>query len=256
LRREEQAADPQILHFVAVFEYMTGIRPRPDQLEKLIFALQKIRDGDISGGSALIQQLMSSGKTKILTPFICYVISRSKDLFLIIVSHYSQISAVELELGFILPNNIGRKCDVLSLPFADIGNAGQLAIVSDRVEIALLNRDRVLITESRTLLTLRMKSRQPSSKANHSGNDRKCYGILAQILSTLKENGVSLMDEMHKTLDPKKASIIQSRESSESIKDEHADFLGNGKFADIVKNDTQNEQTAGQITQLIEKDCK
>jgi hypothetical protein len=147
LRRGDQAADPQIQHFVAVFEYMIGIRPRPGQLEKLIFAIQKICAGDISGGSALIRHLMGR-ENKSSHPIHMLWISMRKDLFPLMVFYSSQMSAVELELGSILLNDIGLKFVVLSIPFADMRNTRQLAIFSDRVEMALLNREQVLATES------------------------------------------------------------------------------------------------------------
>jgi hypothetical protein len=40
----DQSIDPRIRRFVAVFEYMTIIRPRSDQLKNFIFMIQRIID--------------------------------------------------------------------------------------------------------------------------------------------------------------------------------------------------------------------
>jgi hypothetical protein len=90
---------------------------------------------------------------------------------------------VELELSSILSNDIGFEFDILSLPFADMENVRQLAILLDRVQMVLLNSDRILGTESGTLPALYTKFRQLSSKGMNgmlSYHDRKCCEILAR----------------------------------------------------------------------------
>jgi hypothetical protein len=192
-----------------LFEYMTGIRPREDQIEKMASIVNAlVRGGDQHG--ALIQQIMGSGKTKVLLPFLIALLLNGQDNFPMIVSHISQLPAVMMELPAIL-GRIGIRLDLIDVDYSQFFNPEMIRALRQQLETAFAERNSVPVIASHTLLALRTAfrtlSEQTGSKESATTND--LYVEFNELFSFMEQKGIALMDEVHITLNPKESFIIQ-----------------------------------------------
>jgi hypothetical protein len=137
---------------MSLFEYMTGLRPREDQFEKIKFIIDKVSDPKCDYG-ALIQQIMGSGKTKVLLPFIVTLLLNRSDNPSVVVSHVSQLPAIMLELPKIL-SGVGIRVDEINIDFSQFSNPLELRQFRKLLANAFARRDRVPVLASYILLAL------------------------------------------------------------------------------------------------------
>ncbi|MDR2737941.1 MAG: hypothetical protein LBB18_03315 [Puniceicoccales bacterium] len=194
---------------VKLFNFMTGIRPRLDQMEKMKLIIKKIEDMPNKRFGLLIQQIMGSGKTKVLLPFIVMLLCNRKDLMPIIVSHISQMPAVLLELRPML-GVIGIRLDAFDASYRQLSDEKELEIFRRKLEISFEKRNSVFAIPSHTILALRtvLRATLANSQQNQIASSRKITE-LTKIFEILKCRGVALMDEVHLTLNPKESFITQ-----------------------------------------------
>ncbi|MDR3274200.1 MAG: hypothetical protein LBS87_02605, partial [Puniceicoccales bacterium] len=193
-----------------LFEYMTELRPREDQFEKIKFIIDKVSDPECDYG-ALIQQIMSSGKTKVLLPFVITLLLNRSDSLPIVVSHISQLPAVMLELPKIL-SGVGIRVDEIDMDFSQFFNPLELRQFRKLLTIAFARRDRVPVLTSHTLLALHTAYRALSDgKSDMSENTRReLYVEFDKLFHFFEEKGIGIMDEVHLTLNPREAFIVEA----------------------------------------------
>jgi hypothetical protein len=185
-----------------LFEYMTRIRPRDDQMLKIQFAINSCANGS---GGGLIQQLMGSGKTKVLIPFFIMVIHLKGEQLPVIVSHASQLASVFKELPEIF-RVIDIRLELFDMEFSDLGNNKALKILYGRLKDAKDSGCCVPVIESTVALALRAYK---FSLREQSNADLKSVAIAKKINGFLSNHCVAILDEYHLTADPRFSFIIQ-----------------------------------------------
>jgi hypothetical protein len=159
---ETRARNPELFANSLLFELMTGIRPREDQVEKNVAIVNEISgSGDEPG--ILIQQIMGSGKTEVLMPFLIVLMLNRTGNFPIIVSHDSQMPAVELELPNIL-QSVGIRLNVIKIDSDALMQPKGIRHIREIFELAFANRDVVPALTSNFILSLRTTFRSLCSK--------------------------------------------------------------------------------------------
>jgi hypothetical protein len=212
----------ELQRMALLFEYMCQIRPRLDQIEKIRFILQHIKDKD---SGALIQQIMGSGKSKVLTPFFILLISLRGDMLPVLVSHISQLPAVFKEMSQIL-SSIDMYLDPIEYSFNELDDTNGVSILHKRLKNALPAGNCVPLFTSQTIMAFKAFQRR-SRYLNSSEHEAMCRQ-LAKLSRFFSQKCIALLDEVHLTEDPTESYIIQhamTYESMQKIPEEHVDFL-------------------------------
>ncbi|MDR2576853.1 MAG: hypothetical protein LBC42_02270, partial [Puniceicoccales bacterium] len=218
-----------------LFEYMTQLRPRQDQMNKIDFILERCTE---PGNGALIQQMMGSGKSKVLTPFLIMFAVFEGEKMPIIVPHSSQIASTIKELAPILAN-IGIRLENLSINFSALLDIRVLQQVLSKLQLALATSEYVPVMTSTTALalqalkyTLRGSDEIPLPEENfkthfktdivrHLPNQKDfqeaCLNLSKEVLLLLRTRYMSVLDEIHLTVNPKYAFIIQKSDRSHNV---------------------------------------
>ncbi|MDR1255312.1 MAG: hypothetical protein LBJ94_00050 [Puniceicoccales bacterium] len=200
-----------------LFEYMTGIRARNGQVKKIGFAIKEISkenenqdsDDERAERGALIQQIMGSGKTKVLVPAIITLLLNRGDNLPVIISHSSQLPAIMLELPKTLAN-AGIYLDLINSEFSQLSNPETLHLLNRQLEVDFERRDRIPVMDSRSLLTLRTAFRAFSKSSQENGELwERMHLEFEKLFKFLSQRCIGIMDEVHLTLNPKESFIIQ-----------------------------------------------
>ncbi|MDR1891202.1 MAG: hypothetical protein LBQ23_03445 [Puniceicoccales bacterium] len=205
-------AKNELVRNMLLFEYMTGIRPREDQVEKILFIVKTISAPDGSHG-ALIQQIMGSGKTKVLLPFLITLLFNRNNNLPIVISHISQLPAVMLEMPAIL-RGVGIRMDAIDMDYGHFSTPRAICLIRERLEMSFDRRNSVPVFDSHTLLALRTAFRALSDSASNEMQSEvdarnALYVEFNRLFTFLEQHGIAVMDEVHITLNPKESFIIQ-----------------------------------------------
>ncbi|MDR2738141.1 MAG: hypothetical protein LBB18_04375 [Puniceicoccales bacterium] len=217
---------------ILLFEYMTGIRPRSDQVTKMDFILKSISQPSTDNRGILIQQIMGSGKTKVLIPFLILSLFNMGEKLPIVLSHSSQLPAVALELPHIL-SMVGIRLDVVEMDYAKFLDVKEVRALREKLMIAKDKRNTTVAISSNMLLAARTAFR--SLFTNGSNIDQQHAHLieeLTNLLDFLKSSVIPIMDEAHVTLDPKESFVVDSKGNSEqSIPADDVAFIGDVVFS-------------------------
>lgn len=247
--------------FEVIFEYMTGIRPRRDQMEKLEFSIKNVLNQNDDCG-ALIQQIMGSGKTKVLLPFLIFMaISKGKEIP-VLISHISQIPSVSMELPAIL-SEVGIRLDFVNLTYKDVNDLTQLRILKSQLENSLSEHDRVLLLSSSTFFALKAAQEAMLKEPFLHAEKIDKFDILCDILKIFKDKSIAIMDEVHITSNPKEKLVVQDSASitdCQEIPEKQVklltDFLfmlrdKNEQFKEVIQANQQDQLTKEKLEKIL-----
>ncbi|MDR1438317.1 MAG: hypothetical protein LBI69_04665 [Puniceicoccales bacterium] len=245
-----------------LFEYVTRIRPRDDQFEVLLLIIDQICKNPSDETAAksfgiLVQQIMGSGKTKVLLPFLIQQMLLRGNNLPLIISHVTQIPALQFELPALLWN-FGIRVEFMNPPFAELRTLEGLRIFYQSLQAAYRLRDRVPVVSSYTALSLMATFDAIAAKEGKLSDEDKCYlQELNELFNFLRTKGISLMDEVHLTLRPTEAFIIQWDAIAgirEQISPSQITFLGN--FLRCLPNEARNALRNNQQDQLGKEELR
>jgi hypothetical protein len=239
---------------VILFEYMTGIRPREDQIEKINFIINEISKPNCDTG-ALIQQVMGSGKTKVLLPFIIMLLLNHGEHLPLVVSHISQLPAIAMELPAIL-SGVGIRMDLIDMDYSQFANPRVIRLLREQLELAIDKRNIVPALSSHTMLALRTAMLSLSGENKGEVNVRReLYVEFKKLFDFFEKHSVALMDEVHLTLNPKESFIIQASEAnvSDRVSEDDVTFMADlihelpKELAGAIKKNTQDQIPAATL---------
>jgi hypothetical protein len=249
----------EIYGSVLLFEYMTGIRPRPDQIERMQFIAKNIGKSDKENG-ILIQQIMGSGKTKVIMPFLIFLLFHKGQQLPVIVSHVSQLPSVQMELPTIL-QKIGIRTAVINPSFVDLSGVSIIRKIRCELESMLNSKDCVPILSSHLMLTIRTVFRSLSGK-HLSEEIKKLYIEFNSLLTLFEQFGVAIIDEVHVSMNPKESFIVQSASADskeEKLTQSDVSFMVDFIFGllahadDILDHVRKNEQDQKSVDSIKQK---
>ncbi|MDR2436119.1 MAG: DUF3638 domain-containing protein, partial [Puniceicoccales bacterium] len=259
--RRNTSEDSELANNMLLFEYMTNIRPRADQTAKIKFIIDEISKPDCDTG-ALIQQIMGSGKTKVLLPFIVTLLLNRGESLPMVVSHISQLPAVAMELPAIL-SGVGIRMDVIDMDYSKFSNPQAIRLLREQLEVAFERRDVVPALASHTVLALNTAFLALSGNSKGEAREhRELYIEFKKLFDFCEKRGIALMDEVHLTLNPKESFIIQAPllgQPPDRISEEDVTFIADlihglpDELAKEIRNNAQDQIPAATLkTQLIE----
>ncbi|MDR2737540.1 MAG: hypothetical protein LBB18_01175 [Puniceicoccales bacterium] len=200
----------EIIGNTLLFTHMTGLFPREDQMRKIEFISDAITESPGKCG-ALIQQVMGSGKTKVLLPFMVFMLMNRKENLPIIVSSGSQMPVAVPELRSIL-SGVGIGLGVISPSYEQLSDPNVVHTIRRLLEVSAENKNSIYAISSNTLLAIRTAFRALWERdAKDRLGSKYCELIIefTELFDFLEKNGIALMDEVHITLNPKEEFIIQ-----------------------------------------------
>ncbi|MDR1401597.1 MAG: hypothetical protein LBI81_01395 [Puniceicoccales bacterium] len=251
-----------------MFTYMSGVFPRIDQIEKMRAIASEIKGSGEKVG-ALIQQIMGSGKTKVLLPFLISLLMNRGDNLPMIVSHISQMPMVVPELRAIL-STVGIRLGVISLNYQQFSDPDVIHGLRNSLEVSFKNRDPIYAISSNTLLAMRTAFRTLWSADTNDSRNRILFQEFTGLFELLENNGIALMDEVHLTLNPKEAFITvppQTQNGANArVPESEVNFITNFIYnlpktlIDDIKNNVQDQKSkdilANIFTYHVEQNCK
>ncbi|MDR2737584.1 MAG: hypothetical protein LBB18_01425 [Puniceicoccales bacterium] len=242
----EISTDINIMYNVIFYEHSAGIRLRQDQIENIGLIIEKIRDSNWDTG-ILVQQIMGSGKTKVLMPFLISYVLRNSFLP-IIVPHVWQLPSVSVELPPILSNS-GIRMDIISMNYGEFLNLDSITILRKMLETSIYTGKSCLVMSSHTLLAMRTAYRSLlDSNAKFGSHSDSRIDEFSSIFRLLKSKGVAFLDEVHITLNPKESFIVRPATSNSEfsrISDSDATFIVDVIYNlphDLIGNIKRNSQ--------------
>ncbi|MDR1437486.1 MAG: hypothetical protein LBI69_00295 [Puniceicoccales bacterium] len=249
-----------------ILEDMAQLRMRPDQIEKTQFTLNILMNNKSEKCGALIEQIMGSGKSKVLIPeYILFALSMSKKLgqdntwgYPVIVSHITQMSAVMKELPSIF-RNFGINIEAMDLDFQQLKTLDGMRNLREKLELMAKERNTVPVFSSRDLMALYTLFR--SFNAGINQNDQE-YLREFKNLMTFFDQCTALFDEIHLTANPKEEFIIEASldgmSERKEINSAEINFLTNFMFRildknllDKCKNNQQSQITRETLTNSL-----
>ncbi|MDR2738174.1 MAG: DUF3638 domain-containing protein, partial [Puniceicoccales bacterium] len=251
---------------VLLFTYMSGLFPRHDQIQKIKFIAEKITSSPEKCG-VLIQQVMGSGKTKVLLPFLISMLMNRRNNLPMIVSHISQMPSVVSELHSIL-SRIGIKLVQISTDYDSKSlNSQTLRTLRNNLESSKKNRNPVYVISSSTLLAIRtaFRSRWDNEVPRNSNDNGEFASVVCEftkLFKFLRENVTALMDEVHITLNPKEAFIVQppcSDAAKAKIPQHEVNFITKFIYGlpenliNAMKENTQDQISSEVLTDTLER---
>ncbi|MDR2738157.1 MAG: DUF3638 domain-containing protein [Puniceicoccales bacterium] len=253
---------------ILLFEYMTGIRPRPDQISKMQFVANAISNNDSNAG-ILMQQIMGSGKTKVMIPFLVFLLFNKGNQLPSILSHISQLPAVQMELPAIL-QGVGIRTSTVNLDFSDYGDPHAIKKFRESLENMLASKNCIPMLSSHTLLAMRTAFRSLSGRKciekEMSKNLHQLYTEFNALFSFLEKNVVAILDEVHISMNPKESFIVQS--SSKTAESEArmtqfdvsfmVDFIYGlpDDIGNAIRNNEQDQKSAELIREKLHEYVK
>lgn len=190
-----------------VFEYYMGILLHPDQianLEKLQIVEGKIRSPHHVG--AVLEMIMGAGKTSVIMPLLNFLYADGENLSLIVMPE-NLVPSMAAKLQQTLGESFKQILEVVSFNRQAKFNLKKLNNLHIRLQKAIKGRKSILISnQSIHSLYLKFIEKLSTYAKQPFIELEKEINVFRKILSIFKENGYTLIDEIHDVFDVLKSS--------------------------------------------------
>lgn len=190
----KRAYNPEEFPLFAIYEYASGLMLRPDQVELVRWIFNAVDQNDYQ--SLLFQFAAGGGKTKVIQPILAIDLARRGFLPVSMnIESLYEIGKGDLEKSLLAAFKQLSEVLEIDLSTKDIKTEIYQNLYEDLMRFH--SDKKCLIMKTETFAALQLKYQQALENKEEDKVD-----VLYKILSFLAQNGVSLIDEGHQSLDP------------------------------------------------------
>jgi hypothetical protein len=237
-----------------LYEYMAQVRPRADQMVKIKFILEHLDDRGIG---VLIQQIMGSGKSKVLIPFLVVFISLKYDKLVMIVSHDSQFPAVFREIPPIL-----QSCDMRLESFnsgsSELSTPEQVKLFRRRLKLAHAAGNCAGAMSGHSAMSIKALSKK--LRERNLSKDVPLLKELEKTMAFFETKCIGIFDEQHLWAPIENFSIQNtiSKEQMGKVDEDSVNFLARfmhflpQKLLDAMRSNQQDQIPEQELKELLD----